>query len=153
MDDWTASGRPELLARTFGCLTTDAGLAEVATYADGIGPWKPHVISSEAVDANGDGAVGDENGDGAVNDSDRRLIGPSDPVARAHAQGLVVHPYTFRNEAWRLAADFGGNPINEYLRFYAAGVDGVFTDFLETAFAAREIFRLTGSRIGVAAER
>ena len=151
--DWTRSGRPELLARTFGYLATDAGLDEVATYADGIGPWKPYILSSEAVDSNGDGTVGDENGDGTVNQTDRRLIAPSDLVARAHARGLVVHPYTFRNEARQLVSDFGGNPVNEYLRFYALGVDGVFSDFPETAFAAREIFRLTGGRTTAAAAR
>jgi glycerophosphoryl diester phosphodiesterase len=36
--DWTASGDPQLLARTFGFFVTDAGLREVATYAEGIGP-------------------------------------------------------------------------------------------------------------------
>jgi glycerophosphoryl diester phosphodiesterase len=55
---------------------------------------------------------------------------------------LVVHPYTFRNEAKRLAFDYGDNPIEEYLRFYEAGVDGVFSDFADTAFAARELFWL-----------
>jgi glycerophosphoryl diester phosphodiesterase len=140
--DWTASGRPELLARTFGYLTTDAGLDEVASYADGIGPWKPYVISTAAVDINGDGQVGDENGDGLVNEGDRKVLEPTDLVARAHARGLLVHPYTFRNEQKRLAFDYGGNPVNEYLRFYEAGVDGLFSDFADTAFAARELFWL-----------
>ena len=36
-----ASGKTKLLARTFGFFTTDAGLKEIAKYADGIGPWKP----------------------------------------------------------------------------------------------------------------
>jgi glycerophosphoryl diester phosphodiesterase len=136
--DWTASGRPG----TFGDLTTDAGLDEVASYADGIGPWKPYIISTAAVDINGDGQVGDENGDGLVNEGDRKLLPPSDLVARAHARGLLVHPYTFRNEQKRLAFDYEGNPINEYLRFYEAGVDGLFSDFADTAFAARELFWL-----------
>ena len=140
--DWTVSGRPALLARTFGYLTTDAGLDEVASYADGIGPWKPYVISTAAVDINADGVVGDENGDGAINETDRKVLAPTDLVARAHARGLVVHPYTFRNEPRRLASDYGADPVNEYLRFYAAGVDGVFSDFAETAFAARELFWL-----------
>ena len=144
--DWTRSGRPALVARTFGYLTTNAGLTEIARYADGIGPWKPYVLSSAAVDSNGDGTVGDENRDGLVNEADRRLLAPSDLVRRAHARGLLVHPYTFRNEQRRLAADYGGNPINEYLRFYRLGVDGLFTDFPDTAFAAREIHRLTGRR-------
>jgi glycerophosphoryl diester phosphodiesterase len=136
--DWTASGRPG----TFGDLTTDAGLDEVASYADGIGPWKPYIISTAAVDINGDGTVGDENGDGVVNETDRKVLPPTDLVARAHARGLLVHPYTFRNEAKRLAFDYGGNPVEEYLRFYEAGVDGLFSDFADTAFAARELFRL-----------
>jgi glycerophosphoryl diester phosphodiesterase len=140
--DWTASGRPELLARTFGYLTTDAGLDEVAGYADGIGPWKPYIISTAAVDINGDGQVGDENGDGLENEADRKLLPPTDLVQRAHARGLVVHPYTFRNEQRQLAFDYGGNPVNEYLRFYEAGVDGLFSDFADTAFVARELFRL-----------
>jgi len=58
--DWTASGRPELLARTFAFLTTDAGLDEVRRYADGIGPWKPYINSSAAVDIDQDGVIGDE---------------------------------------------------------------------------------------------
>jgi glycerophosphoryl diester phosphodiesterase len=136
--DWTASGRPG----TFGDLTTNAGLDEVASYADGIGPWKPYIISTAAVDINGDGTVGDENGDGVVNETDRKVLPPTDLVARAHARGLLVHPYTFRNEAKRLAFDYGGNPIEEYLRFYEAGVDGLFSDFADTAFAARELFWL-----------
>ncbi len=140
--DWTVSGDPDLLARTFGYLTTDAGLREVARYADGIGPWKPYIQSTEAADINGDGVVGDENGDGLVNETDRRLIAPSDLVDRAHARGLLVHPYTFRNEQRRLAYDYEGNPINEYLLFYELGVDGVFSDFPNTAFAARELFWL-----------
>jgi glycerophosphoryl diester phosphodiesterase len=143
--DWTASGKPKLLARTFGYLTTDAGLDEVASYADGIGPWKPYIISSAAVDLNGDGTVGDENGDGAVNEADRKLLEPTDLVSRAHARGLIVHPYTFRNEGFRLVSDYGGNPINEYLRFYEAGVDGLFSDFADTAFAARDLFWLESS--------
>jgi glycerophosphoryl diester phosphodiesterase len=140
--DWTASGRPG----TFGDLTTNAGLDEVAGYADGIGPWKPYIISTAAVDINGDGTVGDENGDGVVNETDRKVLPATDLVARAHARGLLVHPYTFRNEAKRLAFDYGGNPIEEYLRFYEAGVDGLFSDFADTAFAARELFWLQEGR-------
>ena len=136
--DWTATGR----SGTFGDLTTDAGLDEVASYADGIGPWKPYIISTAAVDINGDGTVGDEDGDGLINEGDRKVLEPTDLVARAHARGLVVHPYTFRNEAKRLAFDYGDNPLEEYLRFYEAGVDGLFSDFAGTAFAARELFWL-----------
>jgi glycerophosphoryl diester phosphodiesterase len=139
--DWTVSGRLD----TFGYLVTDAGLDEVASYADGIGPWKPYINSTAAVDINGDGTVGDENGDGQVNEADRKLLPPTDLVERAHARGLVVHPYTFRNEQRRLAYDYAGNPINEYLHFYGLGVDGLFSDFPNTAFAARELFWLQTS--------
>jgi len=142
--DWTVSGDPELLARTFAFYTTDEGLDEVREYADGIGPWKPYIVPTAAVDSNGDGVVGDENGDGLTNDADRKALAPTDLVDRAHARGLKVIPYTFRNEQKRLAADYQGNPVNEYLQFYRLGVDGLFSDFPETAFAARELFRLAG---------
>ena len=47
--DWTVSGDPELQSRTFGFFATDAGLEEISTYADGIGPWKPYIVSSRAI--------------------------------------------------------------------------------------------------------
>ena len=88
-------------------------------------PTRSHsIISSALVDINGDGTAGDENGDGVVNEADRKVLPATDLVARAHARGLLVHPYTFRNEGKRLAFDYGGNPINEYLRFYEAGSTG-----------------------------
>ena len=145
--DWTASGRPRLLRRTFAFFTTNRGLDEVRSYADGIGPWKPYVNSTAAADINGDGVIGDENGDGNVNETDRKLIAPSRLVTRAHARGLLVHPYTFRSEQRRLAFDYGGNPINEYLRFYELGVDGLFSDFPDDAFAARELFALQNGAV------
>ena len=146
--DWTVSGDPVLEARTFGFFATDEGLDEVAEYADGIGPWKPYINSTEAIVVNPDGTVGDANGDGAVNETDRRLIAPSDLVERAHDRGLLVHPYTFRNEQGQLASDYNGNPINEYLLFYKLGVDGLFSDFANTAFAARELFWLQNDEWG-----
>jgi glycerophosphoryl diester phosphodiesterase len=146
--DWTVSGRPELLARTFGFFATNEGLDEVAEYADGIGPWKPYINSTAAIATNPDGTVADANGDGVVNDTDRKLIEPTDLVQRAHERGLLVHPYTFRNEQGRLASDYMGNPVNEYLHFYELGVDGVFSDFADTAFAARELFWLQNDQWG-----
>lgn len=146
--DWTVSGDPVLKARTFGFFATDEGLDEVAEYADGIGPWKPYINSTAAIVVNPDGTVGDANGDGVVNDTDRKLIEPTDLVQRAHARGLLVHPYTFRNEPGTLASDYEGNPINEYLHFYELGVDGLFSDFADTAFAARELFWLQNNEWG-----
>jgi glycerophosphoryl diester phosphodiesterase len=138
--DWTASGDPRLLARTFGFFATDAGLAEIRTYADGIGPWKRYIVSTAAVDINGDGVVGDENGDGMVDEADRKLLPPTSLIRRAHRKGLVVHTWTFRSEPRRLAYDYRGNPLREYLQFYRLGIDGVFSDFPDHAVFARRLF-------------
>lgn len=143
--DWTASGKPELQARTFGFFATDAGLLEVKAYADGIGPWKRYMVSTAAADLNGDGAIGDENGDGRIDEADRRLLPANDLIARARRQGLLVHTWTFRNERHRLASDYVGNPVNEYLQFYRLGIDGVFSDFADTAVASRVLFALEQS--------
>jgi len=129
--DWTVSGKPALLARTFAYLTTDAGLKEVKGYADGIGPWKRYIVSTVANPA------GSGPGEAA-----RQLAPAGDLIARAHKAGLLVHAYTFRNEASRLAGDYAGNPVAEYLQFYALGIDGVFSDFPDTAVAARVLHRL-----------
>jgi glycerophosphoryl diester phosphodiesterase len=124
--DWTVSGDPELLARTFGFFATDEGLEEISTYADGIGPWKRYIVSTL----------------GTGPDSSRTLAPPTDLIDRAHAHGLQIHTWTFRNEQSRLVSDYGGNPINEYLQFYELGIDGVFSDFPDTAVTARELLRI-----------
>lgn len=129
--DWTASGDPALLARTFAYLTTDAGLREVRTYADGIGPWKRYIVST-AANPNGTGP----------GEAKLKLLPPTDLIARAHRAGLVVHAYTFRNEQSRLPADYAGNPVNEYLQYFALGIDGLFSDFADTAVAARVLHKL-----------
>ena len=135
--DWTVAGR----AGTFGDLLTPKGLAEVHTYADGIGPWKPYLISAACIKIAAGKCV-DVNGDGLVNDADRKLLPPSNVVANAHKLGLVVHPYTFRNEQRRLASDYKGNPVNEYITFYEHGVDGLFSDFADSAVVARSLWVL-----------
>jgi glycerophosphoryl diester phosphodiesterase len=140
--DWTVSGDPELTSRTFGFFATDEGLEEISTYADGIGPWKRYIVSSAAVDLNGDGTVGDENGDGRVDESDREALPPTDLIDRAHAHGLAIHTWTFRNEPRRLLSDYRGIPVEEYLQFYELGIDGVFSDFPDTAVTARELLSM-----------
>jgi len=139
--DWTASGNPTLLARTFGFFATDAGLAEIAKYADVISPWKRYIVSSAAVDLNHDGKVGDENGDGVTDEADRKALPPTDLIQRAHRHGLKIHTWTFRDERKRLLNDYN-NPLEEYLQFYELGIDGVFSDFTGTAVAARHLFEL-----------
>ena len=135
--DWAVAGR----VGTFGDLLTPAGLAEVRTYADGIGPWKPYLISSACITVVA-GRCADVNGDGLVNEADRKLLLPSAVVANAHQAGLLVHPFTFRNEQRRLASNYKGNPVNEYLAFYELGVDGVFSDFADSAVVARALFAI-----------
>ena len=122
--------------RTFITMLTPAGLAEIKTYADGIGPWKPYLISSKGTDANGDGKAEDVNKDGVVDERDRTMLPATSVLKDAHAAGLVVHPFTFRNEAKRLASDFKGDPAAEYKLFFQLGVDGVFSDFTDTAVKA-----------------
>ncbi|HTE63186.1 MAG TPA: glycerophosphodiester phosphodiesterase family protein, partial [Solirubrobacteraceae bacterium] len=57
-----------------------------------------------------------------------------------HQRGLEVHTWTFRSEPRRLASDFNGDPLAEYELFFQLGVDGVFSDFADTAVAARDAF-------------
>lgn len=135
--DWVVSNRDG----QFKDLVTPRGLQEVRGYADGIGPWKPYLISSACKSVQ-NGACADVTGDGVVDDRDRVLLPPTDVIANAHRLGLLVHPYTFRSEQKRLTGSFGGNAVNEYLAFYEAGVDGLFSDFADTAVAARAMFLL-----------
>ncbi|HEY9761060.1 MAG TPA: glycerophosphodiester phosphodiesterase family protein [Trichocoleus sp.] len=124
--------------RTYGDLQTPEGLAEIATYADGIGPWKRMIVSVKGVDANGDGQADDVNGDGVVNDADKTTTAPSSLIPNAHEAGLFVHAYTFRNEGRFLAADYQGNPNKELEQFINLGVDGYFTDFPGTGDLVRD---------------
>ncbi|WP_411878280.1 glycerophosphodiester phosphodiesterase [Polaromonas sp. YR568] len=130
--DWTKAGDK----RFFDVMATPAGLAEIRTYADGIGPWKRYIISTNGT-IGADGKQVDINRDGKLNDADSTSTAPTSFVADAHKAGLFVHPFTFRNESRRLAADYQGDAKAEYLAFYRAGVDGVFTDFTDTAVVAR----------------
>jgi glycerophosphoryl diester phosphodiesterase len=123
--------------RTFKDLVSRAGLAEIRTYADGVGPWKRYIVSAKQLDANGDGKPDDLNGDGNIDERDRVLLQPSSLIQDAHEQGLFVHTWTFRNEPKRLVSDFKDDPIPEYKMFYALGVDGLFSDFPDTAVKAR----------------
>ncbi len=98
-----------------GRLPTDyssaAAFESIADYADGIGPWKRFLIGEK----------------------DNRVSRQTHFVELAHAAGLLVHPWTFRNEAMHLLADYQGDPLAEYRDFIALGVDGLFSDFPDTA--------------------
>lgn len=101
-------------------------------YVDGLGPWKRHLIGTRRTDTTD------------TTERSRRVVAPTEFVRLAHAAGLQVHPWTFRNEAHQLAADYGGNPAAEYRAFAELGVDAVFTDFPDTAIAAFSRGRVTG---------
>jgi glycerophosphoryl diester phosphodiesterase len=124
-------------SRTYGDLRTPDGLAEIATYADGIGPWKRMIVSVKGFDLNGDGQADDVNGDSLVNDADKTLLSSTSLIDDAHIAGLLVHPYTFRDEERYLAADYNGDPKLEYEQFFKLGVDGVFSDFPDTAVSVQ----------------
>lgn len=130
---WTVAGD----GRYFGVMLTPAGLAEIKTYADGIGPWKPQVMSMtvspfKATNADGTPYTGSL--------ADVNTIAPTSLIADAHKAGLLVHAYTFRNEKKYLAGIYKGDPVAEYLPYFRAGIDGVFTDFANTGFAARSAY-------------
>ncbi|MEP0918071.1 esterase-like activity of phytase family protein [Leptolyngbya sp. DQ-M1] len=125
-------------SRTYGDLRTPEGLKEIATYASGIGPWKRMIVSVQAVDRDGNGQPDDLNNDGTINDADKVTLPPSSLVDDAHAAGLLVHPYTFRNESRYLASDYKGNPELELRQFIELGVDGFFDDFPGTGDLVRD---------------
>ncbi|WP_144370971.1 glycerophosphodiester phosphodiesterase [Vogesella urethralis] len=127
--------------RTYADMLTPAGLKEIKSFADGIGPWKPYLISWQAMVDPKTGKAADVDGDKVVDQRDMTLIEPSDVVKNAHKLGLVVHPYTFRNESKHLAANFQDSPLEEYRAYFELGVDGVFTDYTDTALAARRLLQ------------
>lgn len=122
--DWHLKGD----SRDYGFFRTQEGLDFVKTYATGIGPWKPFIIPYKGVDANNDGKA---------DDADKVALPPTTLISDAHKKGLQVHAYTFRNEGKRLLSNYKNNPTLEYQAFYKLGLDGVFSDFTDTAVQAR----------------
>ena len=98
--------------------------AAIAAYADAVGPYKERILPRDA---------------------DGRSVEPTSFVDDAHAAGLLVHPFTFRNENAFLPAELRrggdraahGDAAAEYARFFDLGVDGVFSDFPDVAVAVR----------------
>ena len=113
--------------RTFADLVTVEGLKFVSSYADAIGPWKPYLLKTVA-----DGI--DRDGDGKLTINDRRVDGTTGVIEQAHDLGLLVHTWTFRNDA----SGYGfADPQTEMTYYYDLGVDGLFTDFPDTGVDAR----------------
>ena len=86
----------------------DDGMQRVAAYADGIGPSVRLLIAPDSVPEN---------------------IKFTALVTKAHAAGLLVHPYTFRRERDQMPPF--SKDYDDFLRLFIVelGVDGVFTDF------------------------
>jgi glycerophosphoryl diester phosphodiesterase len=126
------SGRPPDLARagdprTYAELVTPEGLAEIATYARGIGVHTSLVLPPD----------------------DRGELGaPTSLVSDAHRAGLVVHVWTLRAENAFLPPSLQrgdapgriGDMQREAVLFLEAGVDGFFTDHPDLGVAARDTF-------------
>ena len=88
------------------------GMRKLSSFADGIGPEKGLIISRSSTTAN---------------------VEITPLVSRAHAEGLKVHPYTYRMDPGQVPS-YASN-FDELLRqhFLDADVDGVFTDFPDKA--------------------
>ena len=115
---------PDRSDLTYPQMASAQGLKIVATYADGIGPNKALIIPRTLL-----GNLGD----------------PTTLVADAHKVGLAVHPWTFRRENYflPLAQKSGIDPrghgdLNAEIKaFLATGIDGIFSDNVTEAVAAR----------------
>jgi glycerophosphoryl diester phosphodiesterase len=115
-------------------MLTPEGLAEIKTYADGIGPWKLQIVPLKITDWK------EKNADGTPyvgSTPESTTQEPTSLVANAHAAGLFVHVFTFRSEKKYLAGDYKGDPTQEYLKFFRLGIDGVFTDFTNAGVIGR----------------
>ncbi|MET9920942.1 glycerophosphodiester phosphodiesterase [Streptomyces sp. NPDC006435] len=121
--DFVTSGDP----RTVADLVKPEGLKWMASFAQGIGPTLDLIIPK---DASG------------------RLTEPTSLVKDAHAQGLVLHPYTMRNENTFLPADFRrgtdpaayGDAFGALRTYFGTGIDGIFSDNPDTALLAAADF-------------
>lgn len=121
--DFVVSGDP----RTTDDLVKPAGLKWMASFAQGIGPTLDLVIPK---------------------DGSGRLTTPTALVRDAHAQGLILHPYTMRNENTFLPADFRrgtdpnayGDAFGAFAAYFATGIDGIFSDNPDTALLAAADF-------------
>jgi glycerophosphoryl diester phosphodiesterase len=129
-DRWSSAGGCTRYPQ--GDLPTDftqaSSFAQIAEYADAVGPWKRHIVGTRR-----DAAAG-----AATDKTERTRLttAPTRFVELAHAEGLEVHPWTFRDEPQHLAADYAGDPTAEYRQFAALGVDALFSDFPDTAVRA-----------------
>lgn len=115
---------------TYDQMATAQGLADIARYANGVGPEKYHFIIP--LDANG-----------KLDAANATTF-----VADAHQAGLLVHPYTFRAENRFLPVNYQssaepnafGDSEGETRVFLGTGIDGFFTDQTNIGVRARDAF-------------
>ncbi|MFF0215780.1 glycerophosphodiester phosphodiesterase [Streptomyces vinaceus] len=114
--------------RTVSDLVKPEGLKWIAGFAQGIGPTMDLILPR---DASG------------------KLSAPTTLVRDAHARGLVLHPYTARNENTFLPAEYRkgtdpnayGDAFGAFKAYFEQGIDGIFTDNADTGLLAAEAFR------------
>ncbi|MGH8647406.1 MAG: glycerophosphodiester phosphodiesterase family protein, partial [Gammaproteobacteria bacterium] len=112
---------------TYADLATPQGLAEIATYTDGVGVNKNLIFLRDASNAIGT---------------------PTTLVEDAHNKGLLVHGWTFRAENAFLPANYQssrdpaqfGDLASEIKAFLDAGMDGFFTDHPDIGVKVRDEF-------------
>ncbi len=112
--------RPQTAARLVMLVSSPdavmpARLAQIRTFADGVGVEKRLVLP---VDAEG------------------HVLRPTTLVGDAHQAGLFVHVWTLRAESRFLPASYGGDMAAEVRQFAGLGIDGLFTDFPDQAVRA-----------------
>jgi len=99
----------------FTGMVTEAGLAQIATYANGIGPDKTLIYQSVKQD------------------------GPN-LIQLAHKNNLVVHPFTLRADNPHGKGAAIASFEEELLILFELGVDGVFSDHPDKAVKIRDNF-------------
>jgi len=113
-------------SRSFADLLTSSGLDFIKTYADAVGPWKPYLVKTVNDNV-------ERTGDATLTINDRRVDGSTGVIELAHQKGLMVHTWTFRDDA----SGYGFKDPKEEMQYYMRlGIDGVFTDFPATGVAA-----------------
>ncbi|MET9572398.1 glycerophosphodiester phosphodiesterase [Streptomyces virginiae] len=114
--------------RTVADLVKPEGLKWIAGFAQGIGPTMDLILPRDAAG---------------------RLGAPTTLVKDAHARGLLLHPYTARNENSFLPAEYRrgtdpaayGDALGAFRTYFEQGIDGIFTDNPDTGLLAAEAFR------------
>jgi hypothetical protein len=102
-------------------------------YAEGAGPWKNNIVPRETLEEPVDG-----DGDGVAEITTQLTGEVTSFIEDAHAAGLQVHPYTYRDEEQFLTLNADGTPQTaeaEIEQIIELGADGFFTDFPDTGVA------------------